>query len=115
MSFNPDPNKQAAEVIFSKKRIPVIQPAIFFNNSPVSVAPSQKHLGLVLDGKLNFDQHLNEKISKANKGVGLLKHLSPVVPRKALLSVYKAFVRPHLDYADVVYDQPQNESFCNRI
>ena len=62
MSFNPDPNKQAVEVVFSKKRIPVNQPSIYFNNSPVSVMPSQKHLGLILDGRLSFIHHLNEKI-----------------------------------------------------
>ena len=107
MSFNPDPNKPAVEVVFSKKRIPVNQPSIYFNNSPVSVMPSQKHLG--------FIHHLNEKISKANKGIGLLKQVSHILPRKSSLAIYKAFIRPHLDYADVIYDQPHNESFCNRI
>ena len=37
------------------------------------------------------------------------------VPRKILLLIYKAYIRPLLDYADVVYDQPQNTSFCNRL
>ena len=31
------------------------------------------------------------------------------------LSIYKSFVRPHLDYAVVVYDQPNNVSFANKI
>ena len=30
-------------------------------------------------------------------------------------SKYKSFVRPHLDYGDVLYDQPNNMSFCKRI
>ena len=34
MSFTADPNKQGVEVVFSKKRIPVNQPSIYFNNSP---------------------------------------------------------------------------------
>ena len=54
-------------------------------------------------------------MAKTNKSIGLLRHMPQVLPRKALLSVYKAFIRPHLDYADVVYDQPNNESFCNKI
>ena len=41
--------------------------------------------------------------------------MSRVLPRITLLSVYKAFIRLHLDYTDVVYDQPNNESFCNKI
>ena len=37
------------------------------------------------------------------------------LPRKALLTLYKSFVRPHLDYGDIIYDQPNNESFCNKL
>ena len=68
MSFNPDPNKQAAEVTFSRKKNLLVQPDVFLNNFPVNSTHSQKHLGLVLDTKLTFDSHLKEKIAKANKG-----------------------------------------------
>ena len=115
MAFNPDPNKQATEVIFSHKIIPVTHPPLVFNNSNVLCLPRQKHLGLVLDSKLIFDHHLNEKISKAYKGISLIKRLHKYLPRKSLLCIYKSFVRPHFDYADVIYDQPHNESFRNRI
>ena len=115
MAFNPDPNKQATEVIFSRKRKPVNHPILYFNNSPVTVAPFQKHLGLILDEKLTFGHHLNEKISKANKGIGLIKRLHSFLPQKFLLVIYKSFVRPHLDYGDVIYDQPHNNTFCRLI
>ena len=62
MVFNPDPNKQATEVIFSRKRQNVNHPALRFNNTPVASASFQKHLGLILDEKLIFGHHLNEKI-----------------------------------------------------
>ena len=55
------------------------------------------------------------KITKANRAVGLLRKLYQYVLRKTSLLIYKAYIRPHLDYADVVYDQPQNTSFCNRL
>ena len=58
---------------------------------------------------------MEEKISKANKGVGLLRKMYESVPRKTLLNVYKAYVRPHLDYVDFVYDQPNNSSFAGKI
>ena len=41
MSFNPDPNKQAVEVTFSKKRIPINHPPIFFNDVPVKNVQEQ--------------------------------------------------------------------------
>ena len=38
-----------------------------------------------------------------------------ILPRHSLITIYKSFVRPHLDYCDIIYDQPNNESFCNKI
>ena len=115
MSFNPDPNKQATEVIFSKKNSTVNHPLLYFNGVPVASTSEQKHLGLILDKKLMFRSHLNEKIQKANKGIGLIKRLYSHIPRKSLLNIYKSFIRPHLDYGDIIYDQPNNEYFCNMI
>ena len=65
--------------------------------------------------KVNFNQHISIKISKANKGIGIIKRLSLILPRNSLLTIYKYFIRPHLDYSDVIYDQPNNESFCTKI
>ena len=45
----------------------------------------------------------------------MIKKLSNTLPRDALLTIYESFVRPHLDYGDIIYDQPQNESFCNKL
>ena len=115
MRFNPDPNKQANEVIFSRKKIEQNHHLLTFNDSFVQIVSSQKHLGLILDQKLNFLKHTEDKISKANKGIGLLRKLYYFVPRKTLLSIYKSYIRPHLDYADVIYDQPQNMSFSDRL
>ena len=115
MTFNPDLNKQATEVVFSHKKQIVTHPTLYFNNTPIVTAPFQKHLGLILDNKLNFAHHLNEKISKANKGIGLIKRLYYHLPRKSLLTIYKSFIRPHLDYCDVIYDQPHNDTLCKMI
>ena len=73
----------------------------------------QKHLGMHLDEKLNVNHHVKEKIAKANKGIGLICKSAHVLPRQSLLTRYKSFIRPHLDYGDMIYDQPNNKSFCN--
>ena len=44
-----------------------------------------------------------------------MKKLSQFLSRKLLLTVYKYFVRPTLDYADIIYDKPFNESFKTKI
>ena len=110
--FNPV-LKQAKEVVFSRKGHKLAHPPVLFNNVPVKRCSIQKYLGIRSDKKLNFKHHIKEKITKASKGIGVIKKLSNILPRDALLIIYKSFVRPHLDYGDIIYDQPQNESFCN--
>ena len=115
MIFNPDLSKQAQEVIFSRKTNMINHPTTTFNTVPVACTPFQKHFGLYLDEKLNFSYHINVKLPKANKGIGIIKRLSHILSRKALITAYKSFIRPHLDYCDVIYDQPNDESFCSRL
>ena len=76
MEFNPDPTKQANEVLFSCKRSSPYHPQLIFNGIAVAKVNDQKHLGLILDSRLSFEKHINEKIIKAKKNVGILQHLS---------------------------------------
>ena len=54
MSFNPDPNKQAQEVIFSRKIQKSSQPSLIFNSNIVTQSLTQKYFGMFLDTKLDF-------------------------------------------------------------
>ena len=63
MIFNPDVSKQAQEVVFSLKEITTKHATVYFNNAPVIRENFQKHLGLFYDSKLNFSDHINEKIN----------------------------------------------------
>ena len=104
MVFNPDIQKQAIEVSFSNKRTPSVPETLDFNHIPVRQESETKHLGMILDSKLNFNSHIAEKISKANQGLGVMQQLSKWIPRRTLEEIYKLYVRPHLDYGDVIYD-----------
>ena len=44
-----------------------------------------------------------------------MRRLSMTLSRKSLLTIYKSFVRPLLDYADIIYDKPYNESFKEKL
>ena len=48
MSFNPDPRKQAVELVFSGKYVKVDHPVILFNDVAVSTVDQHKHLGITL-------------------------------------------------------------------
>ena len=115
MQFNPDPNKQAQEVYFSKKSNNENSLPVTFNNAKVVNCSTHKHLGLLLDKRLSFTEHIQSKMSKCYKMFGVIKRLSVNLPRDALLRIYKSFIRPHLDYGDIIYDKPNNESFKKKI
>ena len=106
MSFNPDPTKPAEEILFSHKRLPQKHPPLFFNGIEVKRVNEHKHLGLILDPKLNFAAYFKEKISKAKQGIGLIKHLRSYLPTNVLDQIYKMHVRSHLDYCDFIISYP---------
>ena len=58
---------------------------------------------------------MDSKISKCSKLVEIIKKLFINVPRNTLLKIYKSFIRPYLDYADIVYDKPNKKSFKNKV
>ena len=47
--------------------------------------------------------------------IGLIRRLSVNLPRNALLTIYKSFIRPHLDYGDILYDKPSNDNFQSKM
>ena len=75
----------------------------------------QKHLGLFLDDKLNFNSHSKEKMKKLDKGIDVLKKLQHILPRKTILRIHKSFIWPHLDYRDIINDQLNDKNFSKKI
>ena len=84
LEFNPDPSRQATELLFSQKKYRTYQPPLLFNGNEVSKVNERKYLSLILDTKLSFEKHNNEKIIKAKKIIGITKHLSNYLPIKTI-------------------------------
>ena len=91
MSFNLDPSKQGQEVFFSCKLQKSTHLTLSFNNKTVTQSVSQKHLGLFLYTKLDFQGHLKSILNKVNKTIGLLRKLHNTLPRLTFL-----------DYGDII-------------
>ena len=106
MEFNPDPSKQATELLFSCKKNRIAHPPLIFNNQVVKKVEYHKHLGLILDSSLSFVNHINAKIALAKKNIGIIRHLSKHLPLQVLSQMYKVFVRSHFDYCDFIYHIP---------
>ena len=66
---------------------------------------------MFLDDKLNFGEHLKY----ITNNIGLLLKLQIILPRPSLVTIYKSFIKPHLDYGDVTFDQVFNTSFHDNL
>ena len=73
-----------------------------------------KYLGMFLNSKLDFKEHIQNVLNKISKTIGLLRKLSKILPRPPL-KIYKSIIRSHLDYGDIIYDQAYNASFFQKI
>ena len=63
-----------------------------------------------MDEKLTFNDHITSKLTTVNKLISTLRKLYHYMPRDSLVTIYKSFIIPHLDYADVIFDKPNNFS-----
>ena len=104
MNFDLDSSKKAQELLLSRKTSSKPHPSLNFNDNPAHQVQLQKHLGLFLDPKLSFDELIRCILINTRKIIGLIRKLQPIIPRTALLTIYKSFPRPHLDYGDLIYD-----------
>ena len=54
-------------------------------------------------------------MSKTYKDIAVLRKLQNIMSRNSLLTIYKSFIRPHLDYGDIIYHQPNSGRLCQKI
>ena len=64
---------------------------------------------------VDFKEHIQNVLNKVSKTIGLLSKLQKFLPRPPLITIYKSFIRPHVDYRDVIYNQVYNVSFHQKI
>ena len=66
---------------------------------------------MALDTNLDFSLHLKNVQNKVNKTIGRLRKLQNTLPITPLITIFNSFLRPHLDYGDIIYDGACNTSF----
>ena len=65
---------------------------------------NMKDLGVVIDSSLNFEIHMQEKINKANQTMGMIRRAFTFLDEDIFVCLFKAFVRPQLEYANAVWN-----------
>ena len=100
VKFNPAKTKT---LTFTRKRNLVDYPDLHFGDTPVSLVQTHKHLGVTFQPDLAWGTHLEEKITKATSMLNMLKPFKYRLSRKALELIYFTFIRPVLDYGDILW------------
>ena len=70
---------------------------------PLKHVEQLKDLGIIMSTNLDFDKHISEKVNKANSMMGLIRRTFNFIDEENFMLLYKAFVRPHLEYGNAVW------------
>jgi hypothetical protein len=100
VDFNP--NKTTSMLISRKHNQTPLQ--LTMDDQPIQNFTTHKHLGVIFNNRGTWSDHINTLLENANKKLAMLRGIKYLVNRKTLEIMYKSFVRPSLEYADIVWD-----------
>ena len=101
VTFNPSKSEC---LLFSRKHNKPLHPPLSMNQQQINEVDMHKHLGLTFTCDGTWHTHLTEIKSKAWYRINIMRQLKFVLDRKSLQFIYFSFIRPVLEYADVVWD-----------
>jgi hypothetical protein len=103
VDFSPPKTK---ELLISRTRGVEVHPQLFLDQVPIQQVNEHKHLGLIISKDLSWKYHIEEIVDKANRRLGVLRHLKYKLNRLSLERIYMGLIRPLLEYGDIVWDSP---------
>ena len=90
-------------MLVSNRANDTICPPILLGNSPLQFKSHVKFLGIIIDNKLNFREHIKTIKNKLSKNIGILSKIKYYVPPDTLRNLYFSFLYPYLNYCVVVW------------
>ena len=111
VKFNPI---KTESLLFSRRVNLQDHPTLFFNDVSIQEVVSRKHLGVYLSQRCDWQKHIDFIKEKARSKINLLRMLKFTINRKSLETIYFAYIRSLLEYADVLWDNCTQQQ-CNEI
>ena len=111
VKFNP---QKTETLVISRKNIKPIHPTLYMNEQPLQTVNCHKHLGLFISNNGFWHDHIDYIVKKAFKRVNILRRFRMTLDRFSLERLYLSYIRPILEYADVVWDN-QNQALINKL
>ena len=81
-----------------------LHPPLIMNNTIINQVTEHKHLGLDISNDSSWQKHIDLITKKAFIRVNILRKFKFILDRKTLEKIYLTFIRPILEYADVIWD-----------
>jgi hypothetical protein len=103
VDFSPPKTK---ELLISNRRGLVDHPHLYLDGTQIERVDNHKHLGLTISKDLSWKVHIDDIVKKANQRLGIMRSLKYKLDRLSLERIYMGFIRPLLEYGDVVWDSP---------
>jgi hypothetical protein len=91
-------------MLFSRKRYPSAPETVRLGGCAIPIVHSHKHLGLLFNSILSWSEHIDSQVSRCNRLIGMLQKFKYRWSRKALETCYLSFIRPVIEYCDIIYD-----------
>ena len=102
--------RKTFSMVLSRKLLPEQHPLLFMNNIMLPETDSHKHLGLIVSKSCTWSNHIQEIASKVWLRLNLMQTLKFRVSRNSLEQIYVSFIRPLLEYCDLVWDNCSAEN-----
>ena len=101
VNFNP---QKTETLLVSRKLIKTNHPTLFMDNNQILEVDRHKHLGLTFNNTCHWGDHIESIIDKTTPKLNILRKLKFNLDRKTLQTLYFSYIRPSLEYADIIFD-----------
>ncbi len=102
LKLHPDKCK-LMRICSKNSQIPAFDYTLGSTGNSITRVSEEKDLGVTIDDKLSFDQHINEKINTANRVLGTIRRNFSYIGIDNFSQLYKALVHPHLEFANQIW------------
>ena len=109
INFSPSKTKT---LLISNKTTPNAHPDLSLQGHIISSVPQHKHLGIVLSHNLRWNAHINDVVTRCSKKINMMKQFKFELDRKSLEIIYLSFIRPSMEYGDVLFAGTYESDLC---
>ena len=88
---------------FSNVHSPNFQFSLYIDVLPLLQKTATKFLGVTIDSKLSWNEHIKNISTQVSRNIGILYKLNGLLNEKSLFTLYNAFILPHLCYCNIAW------------